>query len=295
MDSALRPMSNSQLLDRTFQIYLRHFALFSGIALPVALLNVIATLGAGMLLADGAVGPKSAAIADWMKSLIPLPVETVSQALAAGATVYAISAIHLGRTVSIGQAWSSLRVSLSAILWAEVLVSFRAYALLGAGIAILILATAIGVPVLMALALPCFLGGIPVAIFVLLTYSLAVPACVVEGIPGKQSLVRSKFLTGGALGRVFLIGLLAGVVGMALTAVLRAPVSMSGSFGYRLPHGFPVQHWSEISESLATIVSGPVATIATALLYYDLRVRKEALDIQMMMESVIADLKTAAV
>src|SRR5216684_3181946 len=238
---------------------------------------------------------KSAAIADWMKSLIPLPVETVSQALAAGATVYAISAIHLGRTVSIGQAWSSLRVSLSAILWAEVLVSFRAYALLGAGIAILILATAIGVPVLMALAPPCFLGGIPVAIFVLLTYSLAVPACVVEGIPGKQSLVRSKFLTGGALGRVFLIGLLAGVGGMALTAVLRAPVSLSGSFGYRLPHGFPVLHWSDISESLATIVSGPVATIATALLYYDLRVRKEALDIQMMMESVTADLKTAAV
>jgi len=45
-----------------------------------------------------------------------------------------------------------------------------------------------------------------------------------------------------------------------------------------------------VFESLATFVaytiSFPIGTIATCLLYYDLRVRKEAFDLQLMMESL---------
>lgn len=295
MDSGLRPMSNSQLLDRTFQIYLRHFALFAGIAMPAAALNLIATLAFGVLTAHGAVDPKNAGVGDTLLRFILLPVQTISQALAAGATIYAISAVHLGRTVSIAEAWSSLMRSFPSVLWAEVLINVRAYALIGGGMAFAAMGTATGG---LALAIPGFLTvlvGVGVAIWVLLMYSLAVPACVVEGLPGKQSLTRSRFLTSGAVGRVFLIGFLAGMVALALNYVLQAPVSISGSFGYRLPHWFPAQHWDEISEFLSTILSGPVATIAIALLYYDQRVRKEALDIQLMMQSVTADLKTAAV
>src|SRR5579864_6096451 len=116
MDPALRPMSNSQLLDRTFQIYLRQFTLFAGIALPAAILNLIATLGS-KLTALGTAGPKG--VAELQGLLILCPVEILSQALAAGATVYAVSAIHLGRTVSISESWSRLKGSLSAVLWAE--------------------------------------------------------------------------------------------------------------------------------------------------------------------------------
>ena len=56
MDLALRPMSTSQILDRTFQLYRRNFVLFAGIAtLPPALLLVAQLLG---LIGDSA-GPKT--------------------------------------------------------------------------------------------------------------------------------------------------------------------------------------------------------------------------------------------
>jgi hypothetical protein len=40
---------------------------------------------------------------------------------------------------------------------------------------------------------------------------------------------------------------------------------------------------SQCGTSLATILVTPIVTIATTVFYYDLRVRKEAFDLQMMM------------
>jgi hypothetical protein len=40
---------------------------------------------------------------------------------------------------------------------------------------------------------------------------------------------------------------------------------------------------TQIGSTIATTLVTPVLTIASAILYYDLRVRKEAFDLQMMM------------
>src|SRR5579859_2747686 len=44
MDLALRPMSTSQVLDRTFHLYRNNFVLFAGIALIAPALSLIAAL-----------------------------------------------------------------------------------------------------------------------------------------------------------------------------------------------------------------------------------------------------------
>ncbi len=44
MDLALRPMSTSQLLDRTFHLYRNNFVLFAGIAILTPALKLIAQL-----------------------------------------------------------------------------------------------------------------------------------------------------------------------------------------------------------------------------------------------------------
>jgi len=44
--------------------------------------------------------------------------------------------------------------------------------------------------------------------------------------------------------------------------------------------------WIYIADFLGGAIAGPIATIALVLVYYDQRVRKEAFDLQLMMEAV---------
>jgi hypothetical protein len=44
--------------------------------------------------------------------------------------------------------------------------------------------------------------------------------------------------------------------------------------------------WLYCAEFFAAMLAGPIATIAIALLYYDERVRREAFDLQVMMEAL---------
>jgi hypothetical protein len=48
----------------------------------------------------------------------------------------------------------------------------------------------------------------------------------------------------------------------------------------------PIAIWQYLGGFFAGTIAGPIATIALALLYYDERVRKEAFDLQLMMEAV---------
>ena len=44
--------------------------------------------------------------------------------------------------------------------------------------------------------------------------------------------------------------------------------------------------WIYLAEFIGGTVAGPIATIALVLVYYDQRVRKEAFDLQMMMDAL---------
>jgi hypothetical protein len=44
--------------------------------------------------------------------------------------------------------------------------------------------------------------------------------------------------------------------------------------------------WLQLAQFVGTALAGPIATVAMALLYYDQRVRKEAFDLQWMMQSI---------
>jgi hypothetical protein len=48
----------------------------------------------------------------------------------------------------------------------------------------------------------------------------------------------------------------------------------------------PAAIWQAIAGFAAGTIAGPIVTIALSLLYYDERVRKEAFDLQILMEAV---------
>jgi hypothetical protein len=318
MDSALRPMSASQVLDRTFYLYRKNFWLFAGIALITPALSIFMNLaqlwafGVPMLVDPAKADPQvlqryfqDTIMRAILGGTLGLSIYAVGYAIASGATVYAVSMLHLGKTTTIREAYSKINPIFGRILGLVVSIFFIAAwpLVLTYG---LVFGLALGMPTLLkagglggggaALVLAGSLlmvaglfGGIFWFIFAYCRYALAVPACTIENLPIRYSLIRSKFLIRGNMLRVVGIYLLTLLITIAVKGVLQAPAFIvSGVFSLRpgahISASFLI--WIYFSEFVGTMVAGPIATIAMALLYYDERVRKEAFDLQLMMDAL---------
>jgi hypothetical protein len=293
-------MSTSQVLDQTFSLYKKNFALFAGIAaLPPALILVgqALMLPAGPVM-QGTLNSFGSMAGVFVGFLVFLVLYLVGAALATGASVYAVSRLHLGNAITIGEAYRRVQHLVGRLIGIMLLVGLR---VLGA---ILVGYLGIIVPMVALGALSSQAGGGPIfgalgfligfglfvaalvwSIRIYCRYCLAVPACVVEGNGVSDSLRRSKFLSQGSLGRIFLIYFLMGILGAALSVALSIPNYIGLSIHQGKPT-LPFQIWGLVASFLGGTIAGPIATIAIALVYYDTRVRKEAFDLQLMMQAI---------
>lgn len=308
-------MSTSQVLDRTFHLYRNNFVLFAGIALIAPALSLIAALLQLWLLGPvpappEAVDPEMAyrIFSDYLmraglQMLISLIVYAIGAALATGATTYAVSMVHLEKPTTIAESYRKIRPMFWRILRLiiTILLITLGPMLLVEGVAVAwamlqIRAIAEGGPpplptvlAVLVLLLLGLLAGIVWAIYALCRYALAVPACVLENLPVRQSLIRGRFLIQKSLLRVFGVYLLTFLMVLVLTTVLQLPAWIGGSMfsakGVAHVGGFAMV-WLLLAEFIGKTLAGPIVTIAIALLYYDQRVRKEAFDLQVMMEAV---------
>jgi hypothetical protein len=73
-------------------------------------------------------------------------------------------------------------------------------------------------------------AGVFWILYALCSYSLAVPACILENLSPKEARLRSKLLTRKNLGRVFIVYLLTFTMGFALITAPTPSLSCRGSF-----------------------------------------------------------------
>lgn len=304
MDSTLRPMSTSQVLDRTFHLYRNHFLLFAGIsALPPA---VLLLAQAGFVLLTFIAAPKLGfflAEAAFVLGTIALVVAYLAAfAFATGATVHAVSRVHLGQAATIHESYRVIRPLLWRIVRIVVTVAVR---FTGASAA----AVAVGViPVFMMtgfsrtgpdpivgwvvglLTLVAVIVCVIWAIRLYCSYQLAVPVCVLENRGAVDCLKRSRFLSKGkGVQRILLVLFLSGILTYILSLAFSLPVIILATVsaaGKTAGLAMPIAIWQYLGGFFAGTIAGPIATIALALLYYDERVRKEAFDLQLMMEAM---------
>jgi hypothetical protein len=303
MQAALRPMSTAQVLDRTFHIYRNRFPLLAGIGilLPVLLLVVrLAFVPLGY-------PPRGPALRDsflfwtifleyWASWML---LYVIGHAITAAATVYAVSRLHLGEHVTIAEAyrkalprfWTLLRIALNIYLRVvgSLLVTVGAVLLGAFGLDFLFRFLSIssnnvqiwGGAISVGLV---FLAGVLWMLYLYAKYCLAIPASIIEGLPARPALRRSRFLARQSLRRITLIYLLMMVLGLGLSTVLWLPGQFySIYFRHSLIMAILLR---SLGSFIAGALAGPIATIAIALVYYDQRVRKEAFDLQFMMESM---------
>jgi hypothetical protein len=114
----------------------------------------------------------------------------------------------------------------------------------------------------------------------------AVPAALLEDLGPRAALERSFKLTEDNAGKAFIIYVLYFVLVYAATFLLVTPFTIATALSAKDPA--MMQLWfalTQVGSFIATVLVGPVFTIAAAVFYYDLRVRKEAFDLQVMMNS----------
>jgi hypothetical protein len=252
----LRPLTIGELLDRSFSLYRRHFLLFVGLA---ALPNLMPpAFSVAVLLAPPDIGPAG----EFATLCLSFLVYLFATALAQGATVVAVSQIHLGQSASISAALGEIRPQLGSLI----------LTILNMGVRIVIGLFFLIVP------------GILLAI----RYALAVPVAVVEQRTGGDALARSANLSEGSRGRIFVIYILLILLLTIGTLLWQVPATivllLTGSLGeVETPLGQAVLLFGSY---LTQTLLGPIATIATAVMYFDQRVRKEAFDLEHMMKQL---------
>lgn len=265
MTTALRPLSTGELLDRTFTLYRSHFVLFLAIfALPH--LMVLAYQCIGITFQSPSPTPQFSNVLltlFWSlgAGLLSLVVSAASQA----ATVVAVSEVHLDRSASIMSSFSRIKGQIVPVLLMSLLIG------IAAGAACL------------ALIVP--------GIILLVMWSLAVPAKVLENRGILDAMSRSMDLTKGSRGRIFVIWLLFFLLQVILGLLMRWPLEMAAGVTsvFALQRsGAGYQASLLVSQYVAQCLAGPLATIAFSLVYYDERVRKEAFDLQLMMTALDA-------
>lgn len=244
----LRPLSLGEVLDRTFTLYRSHFLLFLGLAgIPQVLplaLNLAMNLSGGLLLAQ--IG----------FALLFVLASVVAYLYSQGGAVIAVSKLYLGRPTTIAESFREVTSHLG-FLFGVILLSF--------------LAVGVG-----------FIFLIGPGIYLLCRLLVSIPSALIEQRGPIESLQRSWELTRHHAGRAFLIVLLYLVLAYGLLAVITVPLALVVAFAPQWTLLATVV--STVLTTIATSLVTPVFLIATSVFYYDLRVRKEAFDLQIMMD-----------
>src|SRR5581483_10646049 len=254
----LRPLRLGEILDRTFSLYRRNFLLFIGICgiphlltLAIGLVQIYLIQYPALRSGHGT----AAAVMLWRVAWIGIVVYLLSQ----GGTIFAVTEIYLGRSTSIS-------VSLRRV-WDEI-------------------GSLFGVVVLNGLAtLGAFLALIIPGIYVACRLLVCVPAALIEGRGPSESLSRSWNLTRGCAGRAFVLYILYFVLTIAIGGLAGAPLQVAIVSARHDPAmlRFYLALNQVVSVAINVLIT-PVILIGTSVFYFDLRVRKEAFDLQFMMD-----------
>jgi hypothetical protein len=262
MDGRLRPLGIGEMLDAAIKIFMRHWRPLVlsvvGLVLPVQVVAVIVTASIApesLDLTTSETGVSRDEETEFLVSQLVVALLSFISVLLATATCFkAVADAYLGVTPD----WRrSLRFA------ARRLLGLIGLAIVGA------LAVTLGT---IALVVP--------GIWLFVSYAVAVPALLLERIGPLAALGRSFRLVKGRWWATFgalLVGyLLASIVGAIVQSALTlVPSLLADGNTVALAFG------AAVGGTLGAMIATPYSAAVVALLYFDLRVRKEGLDLQL--------------
>jgi hypothetical protein len=253
-------MTTGVLLDRAFRLYTSNFSLLLGITAAAYVPFYLIMLTIESRLSANVQAPSAGLSTLLFQIAFMVLWASIAFPIAGGAATYAISERYLGKDVTISEA---LRLTLSRF-WQLSVAQITATIRVMFGFLLLI------VP----------------GILWILSYSLAVPAILVENQKAIPSLTRSRDLVKGHRGKVFCILLVISL--LQWIAILGVSMISGMIFNIESASGGVL---NSATVNLASIFVTPLGIVATILLYYDMRIRKEGFDLEMLSRAVTANAK----
>ena len=262
----LRPLEVGDLLDETFRIYRRHFLLFAGIsvilAIPSAGLQGYSFFAIFNYLFSSSNAGQLPNFNTLLPSLVVLGIGYLVSILLApfayGAVIYAACESALGHPVSVVGA-------LSAVLR-------RYFAILG----YVLLIGLMGI-------LVCLL---PLWIWIWVGWVAVLPVMFVENAGLGAAMGRSWRLVEGRWWRTFLILLLVVILWYFARVALEAFIGLANTLISVVATSFVALAVAQGAAIIVSALVNPVVQIAIVLIYFDLRVRREALDLFQLAQNV---------
>jgi uncharacterized membrane protein len=250
----LRPLSVGEILDTSFSLYRRHFGALATVSLVCSGLPLVLRL---FVEAAGGMFTHLTLTLVYFLSLVVLSL------IATGATVFIVSESYLGRPLTARDALTRATPYMGRILIASLLMGL--VIMLG----------------LFLMVIPGIILGVGLAV--------AIPAVVLEaGRSASGALSRSWELTRGSRWRIFGLG-------FTLFVLLYVPVvAISGLVAVLLPRGSAVVFGPASTATIVALALGGVVQLfiyplfycVLTVTYYDLRVRKEGFDLELLASSL---------
>ncbi|MFE6163761.1 hypothetical protein ACFQ7F_33150 [Streptomyces sp. NPDC056486] len=302
----LRPLGVGEILDGAVSTMRTYWRTVLGISLAVAVFTeIIVILLQGLVLDDSAstdaiddpsatVGELTRALGDTLLSsgvilLITLLGTIVATALLTMVTSRAV----LGKSVTTAEAWQDAKPQLPRLIGLTLLLPLIGAAVVAVGtLPGVLIAVAGATDAGISLAVLGGLGALIVAIWLLVRFSLASPALMLEKQGVKKSMTRSVKLVRGSWWRVFGIQLLAAIIANVVASIIVIPFTLiagalsgDGVTGF-LDSGTGDLGWtflivSGVGSVIGSMLTFPITAGVTVLLYIDQRIRREALDLEL--------------
>ncbi|HEX9437614.1 MAG TPA: hypothetical protein VGA16_10710 [Candidatus Limnocylindria bacterium] len=292
--AALRPLGVGDIVDRVFAIYRARPLMFLAIAaIPYLLLALVlgvlsVTLGGSALIAlaplmTGDVSPGTFQFdrfAPILGTLLLFLVLVVIAALAvslmqSASLIAAMAARYMGKETTVGTALG-LGLRRSFDLFVMGLLAFLAFCAMWIALVLLMVFTREWWSFLVGI-----LGGVVATVYLAVSWMVSPAVAILEEAGPTTALSRAWTLSGGNRWRI--LGLI------ALLAVLQ--IVLSSLLSFVLVASFATDQTVQLVlqqavNLLATIAWAPVYWGTFAVLYYDLRVRREAFDLQVAAEAL---------
>jgi hypothetical protein len=306
MNLDLRPLTVSEFLDRTFSIYRHRFLLFVGLMAPQAVTAMATSLIANWLQYAVAnpgrdpltlVGPL---LIGGSLVLILMLVHYAVYAIGTGAAVAAVSTLYGRLEPDFASSYRAAWHRVGPLLWLTFLIALRIAAVMllcmVPTFALIIAAAAMtsggasgaaaGIASVLLMLLAMLVAFVTV-VYLILRYAVALPSLMLESIGARAAIRRSIALMRGRMLAGLLLTFCTVAVSVAASAMLQTPF-VAGSLvaGPETRTGFLLTMIGTVTGSIGQGLTSPLIVIGMAVLYFDARVRHEALDLQIMTDAL---------
>jgi hypothetical protein len=257
----LRPLGIGEILDVGIKITIRHWWTLARavlvVVIPLQLVAVVVDVSAsgGVVTTSGESGTiDEGEIWTFVAAaLVALVLTLLAQTIATGACFKAVADAYLGRRPSWRRSLGEVFRRLHSIIWVSILA--------------------------FVLALLGFFACIAPGVWLYISWAVAVPALLTEGVKGRRALGRSFRLVKGFWWRTFAIVVLGSVLGGILEAAIGGVLS---AIAFATESDVVDIVTSTLSAVIAGAITTPFIAAVTIVLYVDLRVRKEGFDLALL-------------